>query len=323
MPAWHIYLQVPVRHCACSALLSACSALLSACSAHLPASACSAHLPTSARHCRKKTTPQRQARGVAPRQDVRPHTRQPDRKKTVGGGLFGVNHMPIPSKIKFQIVSRHAKNGKTSYYSGPYIDIRARVLPFFSAKPREAGYSPRPYLRVWPGRIRIGRQKPCKNIFSPTIGAYGRGECAAEQKKPDRKKKMASWARQRQQITAAPGLHGGAVVLNLRRGPGAYALLSRADGQLTRAGQHYSQLLSPGPAAPQQGLRLQPAPSARAPTIKACASLQRRAPADQAGQGLLPQQVLQVPGPRAGVIRGRRRSGRNAGAGYERRTGCR
>ena len=31
----------------------------------------------------------------------------------------------------------------------------------------------------------------------------------------------------------------GAVVLNLRRGPGAYALLSRADGQLTRAGQHY------------------------------------------------------------------------------------
>ena len=31
----------------------------------------------------------------------------------------------------------------------------------------------------------------------------------------------------------------GAVVLNLRRGPGAYALLLRADGQLTRAGQHY------------------------------------------------------------------------------------
>ena len=29
----------------------------------------------------------------------------------------------------------------------------------------------------------------------------------------------------------------GAVVLNLWRGPGAYALLSRADGQLTRAGQ--------------------------------------------------------------------------------------
>ena len=31
----------------------------------------------------------------------------------------------------------------------------------------------------------------------------------------------------------------GAVVLNLRRGSGAYAMLLRADGQLTRAGQHY------------------------------------------------------------------------------------
>ena len=31
----------------------------------------------------------------------------------------------------------------------------------------------------------------------------------------------------------------GAVVLNLRRGPEATALLSRTDGQLTRAGQHY------------------------------------------------------------------------------------
>ena len=61
-----------------------------------------------------------------------------------------------------------------------------------------------------------------------------------------RKKRMASWARQRQQITEAAdgGARActgadGAVVLNLRRGPGAYALLSRADGQLTRAGQHY------------------------------------------------------------------------------------
>ena len=58
-----------------------------------------------------------------------------------------------------------------------------------------------------------------------------------------RKKRMASWARQRQQITEAAdgGARArtgadGAVVLN---GPGAYALLSRADGQLTRAGQHY------------------------------------------------------------------------------------
>ena len=30
----------------------------------------------------------------------------------------------------------------------------------------------------------------------------------------------------------------GSVVLNLHRGAGAYALLARTDGQLTRAGQH-------------------------------------------------------------------------------------
>ena len=42
------------------------------------------------------------------------------------------------------------------------------------------------------------------------------------------------------------------------------------------------------------------------------------APADQAGQGLLLRQVLQVPGHVPVIIRGRRRSGRNAGAGYER-----
>ena len=71
-----------------------------------------------------------------------------------------------------------------------------------------------------------------------------------------RKKRMASWARQRQQITEAVdgGARArtgadGAVVLNLRHGPGACALLSRADGQLTRAGQHYYSHL----AAPREG----------------------------------------------------------------------
>ena len=60
-----------------------------------------------------------------------------------------------------------------------------------------------------------------------------------------RKKRMASWARQRQITEAADGgarartRADGAIVLNLRRGPGAYALLSRAGRQLTRAGQHY------------------------------------------------------------------------------------
>ena len=109
------------------------------------------------------------------------------------------------------------------------------------------------------------------------------------------KKRMASWARQRQQITEAAdgGARActgadGAVVLNLRRGPGACAL----------------------PAASQQGLRLQPAPHPRGaqrlhPAAQRAEEARalpagRRAPADQAGQGLLPRQVLRVPGPRAG-----------------------
>ena len=95
---------------------------------------------------------------------------------------------------------------------------------------------------------------PCSNsIFSaqnrvkssqPYVHVSGR--MRQPKKNWARKKRMASWARQRQQITEAAdgGARArtgadGAVVLNLRRGPGAYALLSRADGQLTRAGQHY------------------------------------------------------------------------------------
>ena len=34
------------------------------------------------------------------------------------------------------------------------------------------------------------------------------------------------------------------MLMNLRRGPGVYALLLRADGQLTRAGQRYYSHLS-------------------------------------------------------------------------------
>ena len=59
----------------------------------------------------------------------------------------------------------------------------------------------------------------------------------------------------------------GAVVLNLR-GPGAYALLLCADGQLTRA-----ELQLHLGAAPQQELRQQP-PSARGPT--SCCATGRR-----------------------------------------------
>ena len=69
-------------------------------------------------------------------------------------------------------------------------------------------------------------------------------------------------------------------MLNLRRGPGAYALLSRADG--------------PGRASTTTPTWACGRPARTSTTAG------RRAPADQAGQGLLPRQVLRVPGPRAG-----------------------
>ena len=85
-------------------------------------------------------------------------------------------------------------------------------------------------------------QTPCKKLFSPAIRAGIPENARPGKKNWPREKRMASWARQRQQITEAAdgGARArteadGAVVLNLRRGPGAYALLSRADGQLTRA----------------------------------------------------------------------------------------
>ena len=95
-----------------------------------------------------------------------------------------------------------------------------------------------------------------------------------------RKKRMASWARQRQQITEAAdgGARArtgadGAVVLNLRRGPGAYALLSRADGQLTRAGQHYYSHLGLRPPSKDFDYNQ---PSARGPTTTSCCATGRR-----------------------------------------------
>ena len=106
------------------------------------------------------------------------------------------------------------------------------------------------------------RKKPCKTsyssgpyyikrLFSSALtGKYTR-ECAANQKKLAPKKK----ARQRQQITEAAD--GGARACTGADGaraepaarPGAYALLSCADGQLTRAGQHCYSHLACGPLA--------------------------------------------------------------------------
>ena len=86
-----------------------------------------------------------------------------------------------------------------------------------------------------PGSCPPWIQDRVKKLFFPAIRAGG--ECAA-QKNWARKKRMASWARQQQQIMEAAD--GGARARTGSDGPGAYVLLlSRADGQLTRAGQHY------------------------------------------------------------------------------------
>ena len=172
--------------------------------------------------------------------------------------------------------------------------------------------------------------KPCKKL--PTICTDPESARPTKKTGPV-KKRMASWARQRQQITEAAdgGARArtgadGAVVLNLRRGPGAYALLSRTDGQLTRAGQHYYSHLGLRPPSKdfdynqpliREAQRLHPA-AQRAEEARALPA-GRRAPADQAGQGLLPRQVLRVPGPRAGDHPWQAAQRANAGAGYERR----
>ena len=87
----------------------------------------------------------------------------------------------------------------------------------------------------------------------------------------------------------------GSVVLNLHRGAGAYALLMRTDGQLTRAGQHYYSHLGLRPPTkdfdynqPRGAQRLH-SPAQRAEEVFGG---RRRAPAHQAGEGLLPRQVL-------------------------------
>ena len=84
-----------------------------------------------------------------------------------------------------------------------------------------------------------------------------------------------------------------AVVLNLRRGPSLRA--ARADGQLTRR----ASTTTPIWALIREGPTTTPLPAGR------------RAPADQVGH--LPRTST---GPRAGDHPGRRRSGRNAEAGY-------
>ena len=160
------------------------------------------------------------------------------------------------------------------------------------------------------------------------------GECAANQKNWPRKKRMASWARQRQQITEAAdgGARArtgadGAVVLNLRRGAGAYALLSRADGQLTRAGQRYYSHLGLRPPSkdfdynqpliregPNDYILLR---NGQKKLVRSLQGGEHRL--TKLGKGFFRDKYYEYLVHVPVIIRGRRRSGRNAGAGYERR----
>ena len=203
------------------------------------------------------------------------------------------------------IVMPCKKRAKTSYYCSPYIDIRAAVIAFFSAKPCEKGYSPRPLRASIPGE----NARPTKKNWT-------------------RKKRMASWARQRQQITEAAdgGARArtgadGAAVLNLRRGPGAYALLSRADGQLTRAGQHYYSHLGLRPpskdfdytSSSARAQRLHPLRNGQKKLVRSLQGGEHRL--TKLGKGFFRDKYYEYLVHVPVIIRGRRRSGRNAGAG--------
>ena len=135
---------------------------------------------------------------------------------------------------------------------------------------------------------------------------------------------MASWARQRQQITEAAdgGARAHAVALNLRRGPGAYALLSRADGQLTRAGQHYYSHLGLRPPSKdfdynQPLIREGCCATGRRSFVRSLQGGEHRL--TKLGKGFFRDKyyeyLIHVPV----IIRSRRRSRRNAGTGYKRR----
>ena len=119
----------------------------------------------------------------------------------------------------------------------------------------------------------------------------------------------------------------GAVVLNLRRGPGAYALLSRANGQLTRAGQHYYSHLGLRPPSKDFDYN-QPLiregsndyillRNGQKKLVRSLQGGEHRL--TKLGKGFFRDKYYEYLVHVPVIIRGRRRSGRNAGAGYERR----
>ena len=120
----------------------------------------------------------------------------------------------------------------------------------------------------------------------------------------------------------------GSVVLNLHRGVGAYALLARTDGQLTRAGQYYYSHLGLRPPTKDFDYN-QPLTREGPNNYILLRNGQKKLVRSLEGDGehrltklgkaffrdKYYEHLVHVPV----VIRGRRRSGRNAGAAYERK----
>ena len=180
----------------------------------------------------------------------------------------------------FGVWGAHAKHNQAMQHHAKIISRHAKIVQNELGN-RVKSYSPRPY------------------------GRYGR-ECAAEQKKLAPQKKNGKLG----ETTTAdyggrgrrrPGLHGGGWCrcAALRRGPGP---TRSCAGRAADPGGH-------GPAAFQQGLDYNQPLIRKGPTTTSCCARAkearalpagRRAPANQAGQGLLPRQVLQVPGSTVG-----------------------
>ena len=120
----------------------------------------------------------------------------------------------------------------------------------------------------------------------------------------------------------------GSVVLNLHRGAGAYALLARTDGQLTRAGQHYYSHLGLRPPTKDFDYNqplIREGPNDYILLRNGQKKLVRSLEGDgehrltKLGKAFFRDKYYEYLVHVPVVIRGRRRSGRNAGAAYERK----
>ena len=120
----------------------------------------------------------------------------------------------------------------------------------------------------------------------------------------------------------------GSVVLNLHRGAGAYALLAPTDGQLTRAGQHYYSHLGLRPPTKDFDYNqplIREGPNDYMLLRNGQKKLVRSLEGDgehrltKLGKAFFRDKYYEYLVHVPVVIRGRRRSGRNAGAAYERK----